>query len=284
MATSLNIFSVDVEEWYHANYDEVGSFPAPDQPTSLEPNLELILNLCDRHDVKGTFFVLGSVAEAKPETVRMIAERGHEVASHGYGHQLVYKQTPEEFEADVRRGRDLLRAITGEPILGYRAPSWSVTKQTPWIYPILKRLDFSYDASVFPVQTFLYGIPDAPRFFYRAPETEGLLEVPTSTVRLFDRNIAFSGGFYFRALPYALIDQGIRMVNRENQPAIVYLHPREIDPDQPRLKLSAKDSLIHYVGIKGAAKKLEKLFQSHRFTSISSYLKTVPQMAPAPEA
>lgn len=282
----MNLFTVDVEEWYHANYDDTRPFPSATSETNLEANVEEILALCDRYHAKGTFFILGSVAEAKPHVVRLIAARGHEIASHGYGHRLVYQQSREAFEADVRKSRDLLQGITGQPVLGYRAPSWSVTKETPWIYPVLKELGFRYDASVFPVKTFLYGIPDAPRFAYRA--SDGMFEVPTSTVSIAGKNIAFSGGFYFRALPGLAIEAGIRAVNREGHPAVVYLHPREIDPAQPRLELPLKEALIHYVGIRGAARKLEGLLRSHRFTSIADFyrdeLASLQLAAERPEA
>jgi len=206
--------------------------------------------------------------------IREIAEAGHELATHGYAHQLIYQQTPAVFKEDVSQAKKRVEDIVGKSVIGYRAPSWSITPKSLWAWDILEELGFVYDASVFPIKTYLYGLPTSPRFSYH-PQYNGrtlnLLEVPSSTVRILNKKIPFAGGFYFRALPYPLITRGIKTVNREGHPAIVYLHPREIDPGQPRLTLSPKENLIHYYGISGCEKKLIRVLKKFKFTSVEGY-------------
>lgn len=271
-----NILTIDLEEWFHANYHDDVFDNQKTYEVRILQNTERLLSLFAEHKAKATFFTLGYVAEKHPRLIQTIASEGHEIASHGYAHQLVYQQSPAEFRADVSKAKQLVEDLTGKVIKGYRAPSWSITAKSLWAWEILEDLGFVYDASVFPIQTYLYGLPSAPRFTYH-PKYEGkplsLLEVPSSTVRILSKNIPFAGGFYFRALPSALIALGIRTVNKEGQPVIVYLHPREIDPGQPRLTLSLKESLIHYFGIKGCEQKLIRILKMFKFTSIEEYYK-----------
>lgn len=271
-----NILTIDLEEWFHANYHDDVFDPRKKYAVRIVQNTKRLLDLFTKHQAKATFFALGYVAEQHPQLIREIAAAGHEIATHGYAHQLVYQQTPAVFRDDVDHAKKLIEDILGQNVKGYRAPSWSITAKSLWAWEILKDLGFVYDASVFPIETYLYGLPSAPRFSYH-PEYKGktldLLEVPSSTVRILNQNIPFAGGFYFRALPYCLIAQGIKMVNNEKQPAIVYLHPREIDPGQPHLTLSAKESLIHYYGINSCERKLERILKRFEFTSIEEYFK-----------
>lgn len=269
-----NILTIDLEEWFHANYHDDVFDSQKTYEVRILRNTERLLSLFAEHNAKATFFALGYVAEKHPRLIQTIAGEGHEIASHGYAHQLVYQQSPAEFRADVSKAKQLVEDITGKPLKGYRAPSWSITAKSLWAWEILEDLGFVYDASVFPIQTYLYGLPSAPRFTYH-PKHEGkplsLLEVPSSTIRILGKNIPFAGGFYFRVLPATLIALGIRTVNKEGQPAIVYLHPREIDPEQPRLALSLKERLIHYFGIKGCEQKLIRILKTFKFTSIEEY-------------
>jgi polysaccharide deactylase family protein, PEP-CTERM locus subfamily len=271
-----NILTIDLEEWFHANYHDDVFDPQKSYEVRIIQNTKRLLALFQKHQAKATFFVLGYVAEKHPQLIREIAAAGHEIATHGYAHQLAYLQTPEVFKEDVSRAKKLVEDIIGKNIKGYRAPSWSVTSKSLWVWGILEDLGFIYDASVFPIETYLYGLPTAPRFPYH-PQYNGrtlkLLEVPSSTVQIFNKNIPFAGGFYFRALPYPLIAQGIKTVNKEGQPAIVYLHPREIDPGQPRLTLSLKESLIHYYGIHGCEQKLKRILKKFEFTSIEEHFR-----------
>ena len=270
-----NILTIDLEEWFHANYHDDVFDPQKTYEVRIVQNMERLLTLFSEHQAKATFFVLGYVAEQHPQLIREIAAAGHEIATHGYAHQLVYQQTPDVFKEDVSQAKKRVEDLIGKSVKGYRAPSWSITAKSLWAWDVLEELGFVYDASVFPIETYLYGLPSSPRFPYH-PQYNGrilnLLEVPSSTVRIFNKNIPFAGGFYFRALPYPLIAQGIKKVNKEGHPAIVYLHPREIDPGQPRLTLSLKESLIHYYGISGCEQKLIRILKKFKFTSIEGYL------------
>lgn len=242
----------------------------------MEENTEVYLEALERNHATATFFVLGFVAEQHPGLVQKIAQAGHEVASHGYGHQLVYKQTPEEFRQDIQRSKKLLEDIIGKPVRGYRAPSWSITEESLWALTILEEEGFAYDSSIFPFKNFLYGISGAPRFPFAAakyqPRAEKLLEIPPSTVRVPGMNVPFSGGFFFRALPYPFIHLFAKQVNREGHPVVFYLHPREIDPQQPRLKLSKRDALIHYYGIGACRRKMEHMLRDFSCQSIAAYM------------
>ena len=269
-----NILTIDLEEWFHANYHDDVFDSQKTYEVRIVQNTERLLGLFAEHQAKATFFVLGHVAEQHPQLIRDIAAADHEIASHGYAHQLIYQQTPAVFKEDVSQAKQRVEDIIGKSVIGYRAPSWSITPKSLWAWDILEDLGFVYDASVFPIETYLYGLPSAPRFPYH-PEYNGktlkLLEVPSSTVRMLNKNIPFAGGFYFRALPYPLISQGIKTVNKEGHPALVYLHPREIDPGQPRLTLSLKESLIHYYGINGCEQKLIRILKQFEFTSVEGY-------------
>lgn len=258
-----NIFTIDTEDWFHANYEDGLFNNSSEVKSTVEENTEVYLKALEENQATATFFVLGFVAEQHPELVRRIANAGHEIASHGYGHQLVYKQTPEVFKQDVYRSKCMLEDLVGKPVLGYRAPSWSITEDSFWALGILNELGFRYDSSIFPFKNFLYGVKGAPRFPFRASkyckDAGDLLEIPPSTVKMPLLNIPFSGGFYFRALPYPFIHTFAKQVNREGHPTVFYLHPREIDPKQPRLNLSRRDALIHYYGIRGCKSKMNKV-------------------------
>lgn len=266
-----NVFTVDLEDWFHANYED-GLFQNNAAVAStVEVNTDIFLRYFRQYHHTATFFVLGFVAEQHPDLIRRIASEGHEIASHGYGHQLVYKQTPEEFRADIKKGKTMLEDIVGEPVIGYRAPSWSITKKSLWALRILQEEGFRYDSSIFPFENFLYGIAGAPRFPYSTKmynENSDLLEIPPSTIAVPGMNIPFSGGFYFRVMPYIIIKLFTNMINRSGKPAVFYLHPREIDPTQPRLNLSKKDAFIHYYGISRCEKKLKNILQQTNFSSI----------------
>lgn len=259
-----NIFTIDTEDWFHANYEDGLFQNSADVKSTVEENTEVYLRILEQYHATATFFVLGFVAEQHPQLVKRIADAGHEIASHGYGHQLVYKQTPEDFREDIHRSKGLLEDIIGQPVVGYRAPSWSITENSFWALDILTEMGFKYDSSIFPFKNFLYGVKGAPRFPYETRKVYGggIVEIPPSTIKLPGINIPFSGGFYFRALPYFGIHTCAKLVNYESHPVVFYLHPREIDPEQPRLNLSKRDTLIHYFGIKGCQKKFEKVIKN----------------------
>lgn len=273
-----NLLTFDTEEWYHANYDGMDPAALRGRGSNFPAQMDDLLGLCAAAGARATFFVLGAIAEDHPAVVRAIAAAGHEIASHGYGHALAYRQTLGEFTADVRRSIAILEDVTGAAVRGYRAPSWSIVAANYHYLAALEELGLAYDASVFPVRTFLYGIPDAPTRIHHpvvAGRTLKLWEVPTSVVRLAGRNFGYSGGFYFRLCPAFFIKYAIGRANRRGQPAIMYLHPRELDPGERRLALPAKEGFIHYHGLGGARAKLAALLREFTFTSVAGHLRTI---------
>lgn len=271
-----NLLTFDTEEWFHANYDQVDLAVSRGKGSRFVRQVESLLQLCRETNCKATFFVLGCVAEDYPEVVRSIVRQGHEIASHGYSHELAYKQTIDEFAADVKTSITILEDVCGCKVLGYRAPSWSIVERNLHYLSVLETLGLQYDASIFPVKTFLYGIPNAPTSIHK-PVICGrqldLYEVPMSVMRLAGRSFGYSGGFYFRFFPALVIKYAIEAANRTGDPAIVYLHPREIDPDEQRLELPLLESFIHYHNIAGTQAKLETILHNFSFTSISEHLR-----------
>ena len=265
----LNAMTVDVEDDFHVSVFErtVHRSRWDSLETRVRANTDRLLDLFDEHRANGTFFVLGWVAERYPELVRSIAERGHELASHGYAHRLVYDQSPEVFRDDIRRAKDLIETAGTQPVRGYRAPSFSITATSMWALDVLLEEGYTYDASIFPIRHDRYGIPDAPRWPHSIARDRGtIFEVPGSTVRIGSTNLPIAGGGYFRILPYAWTRWGIARVNAtERQPAIFYLHPWEIDPDQPRLPAGWLGRFRHYRNLRKAEPRLRALLSDFRF-------------------
>ncbi|NHN32468.1 DUF3473 domain-containing protein [Paenibacillus agricola] len=270
-----NMLTFDIEEWFHANYDDIAA-PDRSKGSNFRNHMEILLQMCRETNSKATFFVLGCIGEDYPDVVKAIAREGHDVASHGYAHELAYKQTIGEFRADVQKSVDILEALTGTKVLGYRAPSWSIVESNLHYLEVLEEMGMQYDASIFPVKTFLYGIPTAPTEIHK-PLVNGreinLYEVPMSVMKLAGRNIGYSGGFYFRFFPKFLIKGAIRSANRQGKSSIVYLHPREVDAYEQKLALPFKENFIHYYNVGKTQKKLEDILKSYSFTSISEHLK-----------
>lgn len=275
----VNGFSVDVEDWYQvSDFAAVLGFDDWDYYESrVAANSDRVLRLLDdAGGVKGTFFVLTWNAERHPEIVRRIAAAGHEIATHGYAHNLIYEQTPDEFRADVTRAKKTLEDLIGTAVLGYRAPSFSVTARSLWALDVLLDLGFCYDSSVFPIKDSLYGMPDSQRFPHVIRERDGrrLIEFPITTTRVLGHNLPLGGGGYLRVLPYAYMAWGMRRVNRaEGQPALVYIHPWEVDPGQPRIKTASRRGFsTHYVGLGSNEARVRKLLASFRFAPIRDVL------------
>lgn len=259
-----NAMTCDVEDYFqvqafasHIRREDWNSFPP-----RVARNTGRVLDLFAEHGVKATFFTLGWVAERNKELIQRIVREGHELASHGMEHRPVYSQTPDEFRADVRRTKAILEDIGGVAITGYRAASFSITRQTFWAFDILAEEGYRYSSSIYPVRHDLYGIPDAPRFAFK-PAGSPLLEIPMSTVALFGRNFPCSGGGYFRLLPYAISRWGFRQINqRDHRPAIFYFHPWEIDPDQPRQTAAPlKSRFRHYLNLDRMEERLGRLLR-----------------------
>ncbi|MGP1597914.1 XrtA system polysaccharide deacetylase [Peptoanaerobacter stomatis] len=270
-----NIFTVDLEEWFHANYEEDIFDNNKNYESRVVENTNRLLYLLDSNNSKATFFVLGYVAEKFPDLILKIYKKGHEIASHGMSHKLVYKLQESEFRKELQDSKKLIKDIIGEEPIGFRAPSWSITDESKWAWKVLDDEGFKYSSSVFPLKNFLYGMPDSPKEKYN-PYYNGeklkLIEVPMSVTNIFGRNIGYSGGAYFRLFPLNLITKKTIFNNNMGNPTIFYIHPREIDIDQPRLKLTFKDKMIHYYGIRFCLNKLERLLKIYKFITIKEYL------------
>jgi len=272
----LNALTIDVEDYFqvnafagHLRQDQWGSYPL-----RVNHNTRRIMDMLDTFDIKATFFILGWVAERLPELVREIHRRGHEIACHGYGHELVYAIGPKRFRADIRRSKAILEDQCGVRINGYRAPSYSITKQSLWALDILVEEGFSYDSSIFPVLHDVYGIPGGNRFPHEIETQSGSIhEFPLSTMLLklgrWEYRLPIAGGGYLRLLPAPLIGQAIRYLNTcERQPAVVYFHPWEIDPHQPRIKTGFKSRFRHYLNLEKMESKIKYLLNGLSFTAI----------------
>jgi len=277
----LNALTIDVEDYFQVNafarnisVDQWDSFPL-----RVDTNTRRILDLLDRYGIKATFFILGWVAERAPELTREIHRRGHEIACHGYEHQLIFQIGPDKFREDIRRSKAILEDQCGEAVCGYRAPSYSITGKSLWALDILVEEGFNYDSSIFPVVHDTYGIPDAERFPNTIQTKAGpLREFPLTTLPLQNGRkkirLPIAGGGYLRLLPIEIIRKGIENVNsKEKQPAVVYFHPWEIDPGQPRIKAGLKSTFRHYLNLHRTEGKLMHLFQRLQFGTMQQVLK-----------
>ncbi|WP_017499988.1 XrtA system polysaccharide deacetylase [Sphingobium yanoikuyae] len=269
-----NALSVDVEDWF-----QVGAFERTIDRSDweglthrVERNTDAVLDLFAQAGVTATFFTLGWVAERYPALMRRIAEAGHEVASHGYDHARVFTFTPEQFRADLRKSRAILEDASGQKVSGYRAPSFSIDPRTPWAHPILAEEGYAYSSSVAPIRHDHYGWPDSPRFAWKPVVGSDLLELPVTTAKLGQRTLAAGGGGFFRLLPYGFSRWAIRQVNGQAQrPAIIYFHPWEIDPDQPRVAGAPLRSRVrHYTNLSVMAAKLRRLTQDFAWTRVDA--------------
>jgi polysaccharide deacetylase family protein (PEP-CTERM system associated) len=257
-----NALSVDVEDWF-----QVGAFENVIERSNwdklecrVEANTDRVIALFDAAGVKGTFFTLGWVAERYPALVRRIADAGHEVASHGWDHKRVFMMSPTEFADDLARAKQVLEDATGQKVTGYRAPSFSIDKRTPWAHEALAEGGYAYSSSVAPVKHDHYGWPEAPRFAFKPVAGSDLVELPVTTARFSGRTLAAGGGGFFRLLPYAFSRWAVRQVNSEDRPAIIYFHPWEIDSGQPRVaNAPLKSRLRHYTNLSVMAPKLKRL-------------------------
>ena len=280
-----NVLTVDVEDYFHveAFADRIPKTQWALYSPRVEGNVDRILVMLDRYDVKATFFVLGWVAEEFPLLIRRIAQAGHEIGCHGFSHDHLDRLSPEGFRADIRDARNRLMDLIHRPVVCYRAPSFSVTERTLWAFDILVEEGFIFDSSVFPVRHDVYGIPGAPRFpqWYRTAGGNAIFEFPPSTVRYWNNNLGVAGGGYLRMFPYAFTRWALQEINyKEHQPAMVYLHPWEIDPKQPRISARWRSQFRHYTNLRTTAIKLERLLQEFRFTSFSRVCQELESFQP----
>ncbi len=281
----LNALTIDVEEYFHPT--SMDGVCEPSQwdalPHRVEGNTHRVLDLLSESGTHATFFVLGWVAERWPQLVVEIARRGHEVACHGFGHRLAYRLGPERFRADVLRARTVLEDLLGRRIRGFRAASYSIVPDSLWALDVLIDLGFEYDSSIFPIRHDIYGMPDFSRVPVRVRRPGGeIFEIPASTVRFLGRNWPVAGGGYFRLLPYWVTRGAIARLNRrEGVPAMVYLHPWELDPAQPRLPAGWRTRLRHYTNLHVTEARLRRLLQEFRFASISDAFQPHTETAPS---
>lgn len=269
--------SIDTEDWFCV-YNLSDRIPFSDWPACeqrVERNTLRLLDLFRQRGVEATFFVLGWVAERYPDLVREIELRGHEVATHGYSHRLITHMTPEEFRADLLRSLEVLTPLVNQPVLGFRAPSFSLTRRTEWAAQILSAAGLRYDSSVYPLAFHPdYGIPDAPLVPYQI--SEGLTELPLSCAEVFRWRIPCSGGGYFRQFPYGVTKALMRLCNSQGRSVMFYLHPWEIDPNQPRVNLPFLKKIRHYRNLEVTEQRLEKLLEDFPFTSVRRLLNLSP--------
>jgi polysaccharide deacetylase family protein (PEP-CTERM system associated) len=266
-ASITNALTIDVEDYFQvsafARYIPRSEWDQ--RECRVESNVDRILGMLDEHGTKGTFFTLGWIAERYPQLIRRIADHGHEVASHGFGHQRASDLDRKEFDADIQRAKSVLEDVTGQAVLGYRAPSFSIGPGNLWAFERLARAGYRYSSSIYPIRHDHYGMPDAPRFMYQA--TDGLVEIPITTLRVFNRNLPSSGGGYFRLLPYAISRWMLRKVNAQDaETAVFYFHPWEIDVAQPRIVgIDSRTRFRHYVNIDRMERRLHSLLGDFRW-------------------
>jgi len=274
----VNALTVDVEDYFHVSAfaKNISRDDWDSIVSRVEQNTQKLLELFSEKNVFATFFVLGWVAERFPGLIREIDVLGHEVASHGYSHQLIYNQSPDVFKEETLRSKNLLENIIQKPVLGYRGASYSITKQSVWALDILFDAGFKYDSSIFPVRHDRYGIPDAPRFPYLAetPKKNKIIEFPLTSFRFMGAQLPIAGGGYFRLFPYWFTKLAFNKIhNTENRPFIFYLHPWEIDPEQPKVKSSLFSRFRHYNNLHKCETRLKSLLSDFEFSSVLNVLK-----------
>jgi polysaccharide deacetylase family protein (PEP-CTERM system associated) len=267
--TITNFMSVDLEDYFcDLPFDKWENYES-----RVVQNTEVILELFEKYDIKSTFFTLGYIADKFPNLIKKIMSNGHEIASHSYSHLDIRKISPETFENDLIKSIDSLQKITNKPILGFRAPFFSIDQNSFWALKIISNY-FKYDSSIFPTKTPLYGVPNAPRFIYKPllinpiiqNDSENFLEIPLATHKIpFVRNIPIAGGFYLRFLPYRYIKYGLKQLNKQNHQAMFYIHPKDLDPDMPKIP---GYGWHYYYNLKSSLSKFEKILKDFKFSSV----------------
>lgn len=276
-ASVLNAFSVDVEDYFQvaALASAISRESWSTREYRVEANTDVILQLCEERKVHGTFFILGWVAEKSPQLVRRIASAGHEVACHGFSHQLIYRQTQKVFREETLRAKHFLEEVIAKPVIGYRAASFSITRESLWALDVLIDAGFEYDSSVFPIRHDRYGMPGAspePGHVI-APSKRTLVEFPMSAAKFFGMQVPVSGGGYFRILPYWVTHAGLKQINEKaGRPFTFYLHPWEVDPEQPRVKVGALSRFRHYTNLNRCEARLRRVLGDFRFGTMREVL------------
>lgn len=281
----FHFFTVDVEEYFQVQALEsvVSRDEWLSRPSRVARSVDALLEALGRRGTRGTFFVLGWLAEHRPDVVRAIVRAGHELASHGFWHQRVTSLTSESFRADVRRAKHVLEDLTGVPVAGYRAPSFSIVPGCEWALDVLLEEGYRYDSSLFPIKRRGYGYPTARRVPHRIQRASGsIAEFPLATTSILNYPIPAAGGGYLRQFPLAVIQRAFREAEERHEPATFYIHPWEIDPDQPRLPVSSLNRIRHYRGLSGTLLRIEMLLDEFHFGAIDDYLPRLEALDPAP--
>lgn len=272
-----NALTVDLEDWYMTSGLDIAPSRWHEYEDRVVQNTQILLKLFDRHRVKGTFFVLGCIAEKYPELVREIVIHGHEIGSHGGWHRLLTSQTIEQFREDLRYSKRVLEEVSGQTIRLYRAPSWSLEPSRYEALRILEEEGFVCDSSIQPFWTPLSGVRGAPHMPFQPvldERTLGLVEFPPTVARVAGMTMPFSGGFYLRAMPYPIVRWALKRINR-TRPGMIYLHPWEIDPNLPKIKTSLSVTLVQYYGLSSMKPKLERLLDAFEFVPLGHILEKI---------
>lgn len=266
-----NALTIDFEDWYQGLEIPYGEWEKFEDRIDFVS--EKLLRIFDEASVKATFFILGYIAEKHPEIVKRIRDEGHEIATHGFSHTLIYQQKPEVYREEMQRAVGFLENLTGEKVVGHRAPFFSITKDSLWALDVLGELGIRYDSSIFPVLNYRYGIAGAPRFPYEI-ERGGhkFMEFPVSTLKFGKVTLPIAGGAYFRIYPYQLSKQFLKAVNRGGQPFTFYLHPWELDPEHPRIPLPKRIAATHYFNLGATEKRFRKLLRDFKFAPMREVL------------
>lgn len=275
----VHSFSIDLEDWYHGIELPLEKWQGKER--RVEKGLEVILGLLDKHETRATFFTLGWIGETYPQLVKKISNAGHEIGAHSYYHKKVYDQDRKSFSEDTKRCKGVLEDLTGQKVKGYRAPFFSITKESIWALEILKSLDFEYDSSVSPIKTWRYGIEGAPDKMYRISDFE-LIEYPISRFR-FLRKSWGSGGAYFRIFPLRNLIRDMKQLEEMKEPFMFYIHPWEYDPDHPVVDMERKAKFTHYRNLSATAARTDSLLSSFKFGRIDSVIRNYESRRSIPE-
>ena len=284
MTKRAHILSVDVEDYFQveAFSRQVDRKEWESYPLRVERNTQRLLEIFARHGATATFFFLGWVAERLPHLVREVAACGHEIACHSYWHRPVYRLDRESFREDTHRAMQVIQDAAGVAVIGYRAPTWSITRDSLWALDVLAEEGFRYDSSIYPIHHDLYGVPGAKRSPYVIRAAEGpLLEIPPATLQVGSMVLPAAGGGYLRIFPFRYTEWAIRQLEAQGQAAVIYLHPWEIDPDQPRLESGQRSKFRHYTGLSGMQRKLERLLAQRRFLSFAECWQSISVHSPS---
>ncbi len=270
MSDTLNAFSIDLEDWFQV-FEENDVSAWDSFESRIENNSLKLIDIMDKHKVKATIFALGYIAEKYPGLIKLFYERGHEIGSHGYSHTQIFRLTPEKFDTELKRTNDAIGSIIGKQPIGFRAPIFSIVDKSFWAFDVLLDNGFKYDSSVYPVLNYRYGMVRSARFKHIITAESGrqIVEIPVTTGRLFGVNLPVAGGAYFRFWPYRVIKWGFNQVNKSGYPGVFYMHPWEVDPDQPDIEMPRRIHLTHYHRLESTLGNLERLFTDFKFSSMA---------------